>query len=85
MDNELIFMRLTGPCNAQGGYPWQEVIHIHAAQWMATERRGGNVKGEPGYDPAFDLNSDRTLGEDVITYEARRLPETQEWIFDGRN
>lgn len=73
---EHLYIRLTGVSvvNGQNHYAWTAVSRTDGAKWSNLE-----VKGGPGYDPAFEFNEQSaTIG---LVYKAWRDASSGQLLF----
>jgi hypothetical protein len=73
---EVIYARLTGPCNEAGGYPWSEVIDAPGGAWEVNGRTGSVDD-----DPAYEVNGNVDLAGIDRVFEMRRGARTGQWRF----
>jgi hypothetical protein len=73
-ETDTTYMRITGRTGAN--YSWVEVYRTPNGTWSNTTRTGNAT-----YDWAVERNN-ATVSAGQTVYEARRSPDTSEWIFD---
>lgn len=73
-ETETAYIRVTGRTGAN--YSWTEVYRTPNGTW-ANGTRSGNAT----YDWAIERNN-ATVTAGLTVYEAKRSPDTSEWIFD---
>jgi hypothetical protein len=75
---EVIFARLTGPCNDSNGYPWAEFIDSPGGTWEATGRTGSVDD-----DPAYEVNGSTSLDGVGRVFRLTRGLHSREWRFES--
>lgn len=72
-ETETAYIRVTN--RTDGRYSWVEVYRTENGTWANTTRTGNET-----YDWAVERNN-QTVAAGNTVYEARRSPDTSEWIF----